>query len=83
MGSIVVWVLRESFLAYVRFHGVFLNKEGAQANHSGWKPIERALPDHMEDPENDPFRSPEGSESTTTLEKGYKSLWVVEPWTVG
>lgn len=76
-----VWVLRESFLAYERFHGVFTSKIGAQTKSTlltgKWLPIKRSLPSYMWD-DMDPFDSPQGSESIMIGD----SLWVVEPYTL-
>jgi hypothetical protein len=72
-----IWVLREFFLAYERFHGCFETKEAAKTcgpSGSNWKPIERELEKPNWD-EADPFDSAPGSESVEIGE----SLWVVEP----
>jgi len=83
MGQIV-WILRESFTAYERFHGVFESKEAAKAACAPglWAPIVRDFPTHMWDPK-DPFDSKEGAESVTQFKGSYNSLWVVEPQLVG
>ena len=72
-----VWILRESFLAYERFYGVFETKEKAMAGREGWEPIKRKLPPYMWD-DADPFDSPGGAHST--MING--NLWVVEPMDV-
>lgn len=76
----IVWVLRESFLAYERFHGVFISKGAAKAHaplkeDPEWKPIQRKLPTYMWD-ELDPFNS---DLFWSECAKIGTSLWVVEP----
>ena|SRR5260221_41035 len=80
-----VWLLRESFLAYERFHGVFASPELAAASappgfHESleWQPIKRKLPPYMWD-ELDPFNSDLKRSFCMKIDN---SLWIIEPRTV-
>jgi hypothetical protein len=72
-----IWVLREAFLAYERFHGIFSSLEDAKlkAPDGIWKSVQRTLPDYMFD-DRDPFNSAPGA---IYIDFG-TSLWIIEPY---